>query len=593
MGNHMNRIFLALVGILAFASTAGAQVSYNRFAPANGVLKGNTATYVTMPAASSDIIGLWTGTCSSATFLRGDGSCQTPAGGGGGTVNSVALAAPSVFGVTGSPVTNTGTLTLAFASGQTANSFLASPDGTTGAVGLRLIVADDLPPIDLTSGVTGTLPVANGGTAVTSLGNLTKADDTNVTLTLGGTPTGALIKAASITAGWTGQLAVARGGTGAASLTGVLKGNTTSAISSAASADVYGLWSGTCNSTTFLRGDGSCQTPVGTTVGANPTGTIGLSAVNGVATTFLRSDGAPALSQAITPTWTGAHTFSNASTAITVANSAATAVNSVSIGGTTTAYNYVRLANTTGTVWWGVEGSAGGELFVGAPAYSSIVGSPGATALCLATGTTCRMTLASGGAATFGGVLLGPAGSANDPTFALSGDTNTGIYSVGADSLGVTTGGTKRVTVGPGVQVGAPTGGDKGAGTINATGLFINNVAVGAGSASRNVVSANRLDSTNVTTNCTVNTSFGTTTSDSGVSSCTRTGTGTYTFVYATASGLTPAQQGVCTANAANSGAIRFAVVTNGTFTVTTYAPTTGVAADSTEIYITCAFTAI
>lgn len=43
---------------------------------------------------------------------------------------------------------------------------------------------------------------------------LTKTDDTNVTLTLGGTPATALIKAASITVGWTGTLAVARGGTG-------------------------------------------------------------------------------------------------------------------------------------------------------------------------------------------------------------------------------------------------------------------------------------------------------------------------------------------------------------------------------------------
>lgn len=44
-------------------------------------------------------------------------------------------------------------------------------------------------------------------------------------------------------------------------------------------------------------------------VGANPTGTIGLAAVNGSAGTFLRSDGAPALSQAITPTWSAQHTF--------------------------------------------------------------------------------------------------------------------------------------------------------------------------------------------------------------------------------------------------------------------------------------------
>ena len=43
---------------------------------------------------------------------------------------------------------------------------------------------------------------------------------------------------------------------------------------------------------------------------ANPTGTIGLSAVNGVLSTYMRSDAAPALSQAIVPTWSGVHTFS-------------------------------------------------------------------------------------------------------------------------------------------------------------------------------------------------------------------------------------------------------------------------------------------
>lgn len=47
----------------------------------------------------------------------------------------------------------------------------------------------------------------------------------------------------------------------------------------------------------------------GVTGAANPTGTIGLAAVNGSATTFLRSDGAPALSQAIAPTWTAKHIF--------------------------------------------------------------------------------------------------------------------------------------------------------------------------------------------------------------------------------------------------------------------------------------------
>ena len=56
--------------------------------------------------------------------------------------------------------------------------------------------------------------------------------------------------------------------------------------------------------------------PVSTTVPctlANPTATIGLTAVNGVAVTCFRSDAAQALSQAIVPTWTGLHTFNGGS----------------------------------------------------------------------------------------------------------------------------------------------------------------------------------------------------------------------------------------------------------------------------------------
>ena len=42
---------------------------------------------------------------------------------------------------------------------------------------------------------------------------------------------------------------------------------------------------------------------------ANPSAVVGLVAVNGVATTAMRSDGAPALDQGVVPTWTGLHTF--------------------------------------------------------------------------------------------------------------------------------------------------------------------------------------------------------------------------------------------------------------------------------------------
>jgi hypothetical protein len=53
------------------------------------------------------------------------------------------------------------------------------------------------------------------GPAYNAAGDLTKTDDTNVTLTLGGTPTDSLLNAVSLTLGWTGQLALTRGGTGA------------------------------------------------------------------------------------------------------------------------------------------------------------------------------------------------------------------------------------------------------------------------------------------------------------------------------------------------------------------------------------------
>lgn len=66
----------------------------------------------------------------------------------------------------------------------------------------------------LTLGWTGQLAVGRGGTGVSSLGNITKTDDTNVTLTLGGTPTGAVITSTSFALGWTGTLSAARGGTG-------------------------------------------------------------------------------------------------------------------------------------------------------------------------------------------------------------------------------------------------------------------------------------------------------------------------------------------------------------------------------------------
>ena len=45
------------------------------------------------------------------------------------------------------------------------------------------------------------------------------------------------------------------------------------------------------------------------TAAANPSASVGLSAVNGSASTWMRSDAAPALNQSISPTWAGSHAF--------------------------------------------------------------------------------------------------------------------------------------------------------------------------------------------------------------------------------------------------------------------------------------------
>lgn len=73
---------------------------------------------------------------------------------------------------------------------------------------------------NLTTSVTGTLPVANGGTGATTLTGYVKGAGT-ATMTASAT-----IPVADIT----GTLPVANGGTGAATLTGIIKGNGTSAM---------------------------------------------------------------------------------------------------------------------------------------------------------------------------------------------------------------------------------------------------------------------------------------------------------------------------------------------------------------------------
>lgn len=134
----MKRIALALIALL-LPAFAWAQV-YNKFGPATGVLKGSTSTYQTSAATSSDIFGLWSGSCSSSTFLRGDGACASAGGGGtpGGSNNQVQYNASGAFGASANFFYDYGNVSgaalhLNTAAGQSAPILsIAAPAGSGG-----------------------------------------------------------------------------------------------------------------------------------------------------------------------------------------------------------------------------------------------------------------------------------------------------------------------------------------------------------------------------------------------------------------------------------------------------------------------------
>jgi hypothetical protein len=131
----------AFVGVARSLSTAansglagGGDLSANR---ALSVDLSNLATATV--AASTDYVALHDGTSTKritkANFLSGLGV---------GTVTSVALSLPSLFTVSGSPVTASGTLSASLAS-QSANTVFAAPNGSAGAPTFRALVAGDIP----------------------------------------------------------------------------------------------------------------------------------------------------------------------------------------------------------------------------------------------------------------------------------------------------------------------------------------------------------------------------------------------------------------------------------------------------------------
>lgn len=100
-------------------------------------------------------------------------------------VTSVALALPSIFSVTGSPVTTTGTLTATLAS-QTANTAFLAPNGSAGAPTFRAITAADLPFRLQAENISGQTTAVATATNSVAQGNGSVARDFNSSTFAGG-----------------------------------------------------------------------------------------------------------------------------------------------------------------------------------------------------------------------------------------------------------------------------------------------------------------------------------------------------------------------------------------------------------------------
>lgn len=149
--------------------------------------------------------------------------------------------------------------------------------------------------------------------------------------------------------------------------------------------------------------------PGGGAVYGDPTGVIGLVAVPGVAVTGMRSDAAPALSQAIAPTWTALHTFKGGNAPVTLENA-----------------NIPRLhLLKSGTLNWyvGGDGTASNDFAI----YLN-------AAQALRVNTSLQLLAASGTAAL--------------PAFAFDADQDTGMYRLGPDRIGFATGGAVHLALG-------------------------------------------------------------------------------------------------------------------------------------------------
>lgn len=203
--------------------------------------------------------------------------------GGTGSVTSVALTAPAEITVAGSPITTSGSIDLTWAS-QTQNKVFASPNGSTGTPAFRALVIGDIPSLTslyapVTSGTSILYGNGSGGFSNVTVGSgLSFVAGTLTSTGSGGTVTSVGLSLPSFITVTNSPVTT----------TGTLTGTLATQVANTIFA---GPTTGADAAPTF-------RAMVAADLvnnGANPTGTVGATAVNGSATTWMRSDAAPPL----------------------------------------------------------------------------------------------------------------------------------------------------------------------------------------------------------------------------------------------------------------------------------------------------------
>lgn len=320
---------------------------------------------------------------------------------------------------------------------------------------------------------------------------LTKTDDTNVTLTLGGSPTAALLNAASLTLGWagtlaaarlnsnvvqaitndtnvtgsisaqnltlgwTGQLAVSRGGTGASSFT-------------AASIPFSNGTVLTQDNTNFFYTDGTDTLSIANvavtgkfitqaSLYSKYVAALTSQAVNKYAFPITKANNWVAFTikvtlQSVAPLSSGdAYAYWEGRMIEFNSNIDPSIVTYSKFGTSKIAVYYTASSGTAGTIDVYADPQDGSAETTLSSVTVEIISNTAFTISAPTITTPGSITENTAYQTTYYTDLAGTynysAGSATAPSISFTGDTNTGIYRIGADNIGITAGGVKQVDI--------------------------------------------------------------------------------------------------------------------------------------------------